>query len=226
MESFDAQYPIFRCNRKKESLALWKKVFLSKPAKFFPKKTTLIEQGETPNNLFYIVNGLVEYTFNFENGSQGLIDVNGDGNVVGLLPLLDKSPSRASFITVEDSSIIPVSKEEIFNYMRTDLDMANELTYEALNILSGLMTQLYSFMFRANRRIEWALYMLAEQKWMRNPDEAEVLLDISQEDLARMSRTTRVTVTKALTDLKNRKALSTSYGGILIQNMDELRKQL
>ncbi len=219
-------FPMFRCHKISGTQDRWDDIFSKRPQVTIPKKTVVLQQGQRAEKIYYIINGLFEYSFTMEDGTQGLIEILGDGNIFGLQPILGNNPCPASFIALEDSIVSCISKNEINELLENDPVFCRQIIADFVNITGGLMTQLYLLMFRANQRVEWAIYMLAGQKNRRNPEIKDIFLEVSQEDLARMSRTTRVTVTRSLADLKQRGLLETVYGGVIIYDLEGLGQTL
>ena len=49
------------------------------------------------------------------------------------------------------------------------------------------------------------------------------MIGLSQIDLARITKTTRVTVTKVLSELKQKGIVKTTYGGLIVTDLEALR---
>lgn len=91
-------------------------------------------------------------------------------------------------------------------------------------IAGGLVRQLHVHSTNAGTRVEQVLCLLAENS-PENNDDKNVPIPLSQEDLARITRTTRVTVTKILGQLRARKLVETAYGAIIVNDLQALKAQ-
>lgn len=147
-----------------EGLEKWKKIFMSKEARVFSKKTVIVHQGEKVNYLYFIISGLVEYTHIYMDGTQELLEILGDGNIFCLQPVFSETFAVGSFIAFEESVISLISVEELNAYIAQDTDLAKELLRESSQIANGLIRQLFSQTTRAEYRIQQMICTLAEYK--------------------------------------------------------------
>lgn len=226
MNSARLDFPKFRFYADLPQLKGWEKAFQDRGKKRYPAKTVIVEQGQRVTNLFYIVSGLVEYTYTHEDGSQEMLEILGDGNLFGLQPIFGDNPAVGSFIALEDCVLSLIPAAELKELLRMQPELAQETLTELAKIIGGLIRQLHSQTYRADYRVEEVLCMLAEYKIHRGEDENNLFVTLSQDDLARISRTTRVTVTKVCGELKKQGIVETSYGGIIIKDMAGLRNML
>lgn len=219
-------YPDFRFNAELPILEGWQSVFKNREQKKFSKKTVILQQGDRAKYLYFIVGGLVEYTYSGEDGTQELLEILGDGNLFCLYPIFGNNPTVGSFVSLEDSVLSLMSIEEMNRYIDEDSRLAKELLSELSRITGGLIRQLHNQTKLVDKRVEDVIYSLADYKRKRNPCRQDIMISLSQDDLARISRTTRVTVTKALAELRKQKFLETVYGGIIVRDLNGLKNYL
>lgn len=105
--------PNFRIRRDPNSLTEWKKLFLREPSKAYSKRDTIIGQGRRSPYLYFIVRGLVEYTYVDEDGNESVIEILGEGNVVNLQPLFGNNPAAGTFKTLTDCAVTSLGEDEV-----------------------------------------------------------------------------------------------------------------
>lgn len=215
------QLPSFRIHRDPYSLAGWKKILLRQPSKAYAKRETIIGQGRRSPHLYLIVRGLVEYTYVDEDGNESMIEILGEGNVVNLQPLFGNNPAAGAFKALTDCAVASIGEDEVFRHVESDCALARELIVEMAKIAGGLVRQLHIHTASAGNRLEQVLCLLAENH--PGGGERDVPIPLAQEDLARITRTTRVTATKILGLLRRKKLVETTYGGIIVKDLDALK---
>ena len=91
-ENYIAEFPDFRLNANPDMLKRWREIFRSKQHITVPARSAIVEQGKRARNLYYIENGLVEYTYIDKDGEQHLIEILGDYCVFPSSLCLGKTP--------------------------------------------------------------------------------------------------------------------------------------
>jgi CRP-like cAMP-binding protein len=214
--------PLFRIYSKVSTKTRWNQFFRAKPPKKYRHGTVIVEQGETNPNIFFIISGLIEYVNTDRDGDTCLMEILGANNMLNLQPVFGGNPSIGAFATLTDCLISSAGKDEIWTHMNRDSRLMGELLEEMAIIIGGLNRQLCISKENLSSRALQILYMIADCVHREHPDSDEVYVKLTQEELARVIRTTRVTVSKILGDLKRSNILDTDYRGILIKDMDAL----
>jgi CRP/FNR family transcriptional regulator, cyclic AMP receptor protein len=221
MRKNEFYFPKYRISFESTSLSEWKEIFKGETYKKYPKKSIIVNQGEDVNHLYFINKGLVEYTSIAEDGTEELVDILGDGNLFCLQSIFGRNPSIGSFITLEDSLISSISISQLKSYIDIPKNLAIELLEELSKITNGLTRQIFGQRLSA----EEIIYYLAEYYERRkNNSINRITIPLSQMELAKIARTTRVTVAKVLSKLRRLKLIDTAYAGIIVYNLAEIKK--
>lgn len=217
-------FPQYRLEVKNEALSEWKKLFKNKDSRKYPKKSIIINQGENVEYLYFIQKGLIEYTYIDEDGTEELVEVLGEENLFGLQAIFGKKLSIGSFVTLENSEISAISILEVQEYIKKEANLARELLEELSKITNGLTRQIFRQRLSAEERVKETICYLAEYLKKREKyEEKHILISFSQSELARLSRTTRVTVTKVLSKLRSLKLIETLYLGIIVYDLEKIK---
>lgn len=221
-----SKFPHFRLDTDHSILPGWQHIFLSQVRKVYSKRSVILEQDEYASCLYYILSGFVEYTYTDEIGTESLIEVIGPGSIFPLQPFFGRNAALGSFVTLMDATLVSINEKELYAHMDRDGSLTLELLKEFAKITEGLMRQLRTHDVSVGNRVEEVLCILCESILKEKPDTKRIFLELTQGDLARITRTTRVTITKVMGALKKKGILDTAYGSIIVKNYDELRKLL
>lgn len=91
---------------------------IKKYGKIYPPKKVLINEGETNQNIFWILSGEVYVTKKTEKGYKVLTSV-GEGNLVGEMSFFDKTVRTATVISKTEVKVLVFSREnfaDIYSY--------------------------------------------------------------------------------------------------------------
>lgn len=229
LENELSELSCFRIRTSADYLSEWKKLFIEQPVLNYSKGSVLADQQEKITEVYFVRKGFVEYTYSDSEGEQHLIDLMSFGNICGLQSLF--SQSRRTFgalIALTDVSVSVLSADAVRRYIDKDHFLCRELLEELSRIVEAVITQSYSQTVGAEIRIAKILYIMADaisrQDGLENQN--DILIGISQSDLARITHTSRVTVTKFLKKMKENGYLYTIYGGIVIRNLRHYESEL
>jgi len=193
----------------------------------YPKGVPIIEQGEHADHLHYIISGIVEYTHTDDDGIETLVDAIGPGNVVGLQPFFQKAAAIGSFIAFTDVVTASLDQDKVYHSFGNDNPLAMEIIVEFCKVVEGLVGHhITTNTTSAKSRLTNLLCALCETDMSEKREAGQVFIGLSQNELARVTKTTRVTIAKALRELKAESFLETAYGGILIKDYDGLKKSM
>ena len=217
--------PWFRIFSRSYESSGWAVYFASKPTVVYNKRAVIVAQGEENPNIFYLVKGLVEYTNTGEDGSENILEILGPGNMLNLQPVFGHNPSIATFAALSECIIASADKNTIIKMMQQNNDLAMEMLEEMAFIIGGLNRRFAMGVERSDIRTMRIIQMITTIHLDIYKEKEPVYIRLSQSDLARIIQTTRVTISKILSDLKRKGVIETDYGGISVVNL-ELLSQL
>jgi len=203
----------------------WKKIFLRGRRDVYPKGAPIVLQGEYTDRLYYIVSGIVEYTHTDESGVETLVDAMGSDNVVGLQPFFQKAPAISSFVALTDVVTASLDQDVVRLSIDQDCSLAMEIVAGLCSVVKGLVghnitTNTTCAKFRA---VDF-ICALCETDMSEKRESGHIFICLSQYELARVTKTTRVTIAKVLRELKAENYLETTYGGVFVKDYDGLKK--
>ena len=226
MAHLHEKQPNMRIHADSSAVKGWKEIFSKEPRMRYSKRMSIIEQGEHTNHLYYIASGLVEYTYTNADGVENLIEVIGPRNIVGMQPFFEKAAATGSFIALTEVVAYSLHEDQVYANIKRDNSLAIEFIVELCKIANGLVTQLFSHTKRVDDRIKELICALCEMDMSEKRASGQIFISLSQHELARITRTTRVTTTKVLGGLKKMGFLDIVYGGIIVKDYERLKKSI
>jgi CRP-like cAMP-binding protein len=171
----------------------------------------LYHQGESDTRFYFIVRGRFQISATREDGAEFVLEIMGQWAVCGEGAAFDGNPRFSSAVALEDAEVIVFDSTKMTEAFREFPELAIALlriTGMKQRVL-GIRAQ-YLASPRPEARIAELLHRLAEL--YGSDDGASTLIGISltHEQIAAMTGTTRVTVTRALKRLREDGAIDVS----------------
>ncbi|MFY9586921.1 MAG: Crp/Fnr family transcriptional regulator [Actinomycetota bacterium] len=189
----------------------------------FARGEVVFHEGDPGDTLHLIAKGRVAIRVATALGDTATLAVLGAGDFFGELALLEERPRTASVVALE--------KTETMALHRDDFDeMANEFP----SVHAFLVHVLGAQVRRLTGQVMDALYVPAEKRVLRRLGElarvygngdGEVVIPLTQEDLATMAGTSRATVNRVLGDAEKAGIVAVGRMKISVVDRAALDKQ-
>jgi len=183
------------------------------------KKQYLYTEGDEPTRLYYVQTGKVKTVRTNTDGKELITGVYGPGDFFGYLNLLDNTDYTDSALTLDDSELIYIPKEEVEQLLLASPAVSQEFIRLLAGRVSERETQLLSMAYSSlRRRVADTLLRLHQQQ----PDG---LIQLSRDDLASVVGTATESLIRTLSEFRTDGLIeTTSAGGIRIVQPDRLRR--
>ena len=99
----------------------------------YPKGTLLIAEGDKSDGLFIIIKGKVKIFMSDENGKEIILAIREDHEYIGEIATLDGDTRTASVITLEETEVIQISRNQFREFLAERPDLA----FEMIQVLTG-----------------------------------------------------------------------------------------
>jgi CheY-like chemotaxis protein len=187
----------------------------------YKKKQVIYSEGNSPKAVFFVKKGKVKTFKTNEYGKELINGLYNEGDFFGYLSLLEEKRYLESAMTLEDSEISMIPKEDFFALVYK----SPEVSRKFINILSNNILereeQLIKLAYNSVRkRVAEALVTLYN-KYKKEGD-AKFSISISREDLASIVGTATETVIRTLSDFKDEKLVEVSGSSISVLNYEKL----
>lgn len=195
------------------------KIFKLHKIKKFKTGSTVYCEGSIGNHIYYIVKGEVK-TFRINRDGKELItEIYEDKSFFGFTSLLENKPYLENAEAIKPTELIRIKKYEMMTLIRSNpqlgLNFIDMLTHDLEHIKDHLMHLVYD---SVRRKTADAIIQLHHQSEKNQP------LEISRSDLASFLGIAKETLTRTLTEFKEKNLIRTYKNQIVILDEKNLQK--
>ena len=193
----------------------------------FERGEVIFHQGDSGHILYIIAQGQVRIFQVSQAGLELAVAIFSDGDFFGELALLDGQPRGASAAAMEQTTVLTLHRTAFQHTLSTSPPIAAailEVMAARLRESNIRAKQLASV--PATQRVKQELVDLATRQAQRYGSgiiPLHIELDLTQDDLASLSSTTRETVNRVLSELRNFGLIKVERGRIRILNLPKLQ---
>jgi CRP/FNR family cyclic AMP-dependent transcriptional regulator len=181
----------------------------------YARDEVILLQGNTDSDLFIIERGSVRVVLTSADGREVVLALLGPGEFFGELSLLDGQPGHADVIAQDDCSLLRLSRERFQGFLASHPNVAEKLLAVLGRRLRETDALVYDTTFRdVPSRLARVIFKLAANHGRREQDGIVIGLRLTQEDLAAMIGSSRVSINKYIKSWE-RKGWLASRGGVL-----------
>lgn len=193
--------------------------------KTVPRNQVLLAAGEKTKFCYIVKRGRVAaYEFTF-SGEERIYNLNEENSVLLEANLLFDYASPVSFRALTECELVCIDKETLLSAVQSDPEISLDLMQSLATKFLSSMEQIRHEMFRnAPWKICDLLLIFAEQYGV--PYDGKVLIKekISQQMISNLLGMNRVTVVRAIRDLRERSLIEQINGFYCIRSMERLRR--
>ena len=190
----------------------------------FEAGRTILREGLADTHVFLLISGFVKVTTAVE-GIETLLGIRLPGEVVGEIGALTREPRNATVIACGPLTVGQLSRGEFEAFLRQRPDASALIAAAVSRQLRWANRRRTDFaVFPAHVRLARVLAEIAEVCGRQRPDgSVELLVPLTQLDLAAMIGIAQATVQKAIQELRDQKLIHTGYRQIIITDLASLR---
>jgi CRP/FNR family cyclic AMP-dependent transcriptional regulator len=183
----------------------------------FPAKTVVMQEGEAPNALFYIIKGSVTVLMNDEEGHEIILAYLGPGDFFGELCLFDDETRRSAWVRTRTGCDLATADYQ------TTMRLMDEVPELMRAIAAQLAKRLrdtsqkvghLAFLDVTGRIARALLDLAADSQAITHPD--GMLVRITREELGRLVNCSREVAGKVLRDLEGQGLIEVEGKSIVI----------
>jgi CRP-like cAMP-binding protein len=187
----------------------------------YKKKQIIYAEGMTPKAVFFVKKGKVKTFKTNEYGKELINGLYNEGDFFGYLSLLEEKKYVDSAMTLEDSEISMIPKDDFYALVYK----SPEVSRKFINILSNNIIereeQLIKLAYNSVRKRAAEALVTLYNKYKKE-GESKFSINISREDLASIVGTATETVIRTLSDFKDEKLIEIHGSAITVHNYDKL----
>lgn len=191
--------------------------------KTFKKKQSIYEAGDSPIFVYYLVKGKVRSFLFYQDGRELSTDIHIHDTFFGYETVLLNEKYSDNAASLEDCEIALIPKERFFELLYNKPMIASKF----IKLLSGNVRekeeQMLGFAYdTVRKRVANALVNVAE-KTVPTPEEDQVVIRISRDDLAALAGTANETISRMLADFKDEQLITKEGNAIRIFSISRLK---
>ncbi len=187
------------------------------------KKQYLFSEGSYPNALYFLSKGSIKGYQTNNEGREYITNLYKAGDFIGYLDLLEDQQYRESAVALEESEVIVIPRDEFFNLLHKNRDVASKFIKILSDNLAEKEERLLKLAYNSVRKRVAESLLLVEKQY-KQEGETVFKLNISREDLANIVGASTETVIRTLSDFKDEKLIEINSGKIIIINSEKLSR--
>jgi len=185
----------------------------------------LFRAGDECRGLYVIEWGRVRIFRVSRDGKEQVLHIEGAGRAIAELPLVDGGPYPASAVTLDETRLLYVPRDEFVHLYRSSPDVADAVIRALGRRLRHLVQLTETLAFRdVAARLAMLLATYAEQHGEPTDVGVALALDRTQEELSLEIETARESVSRAFKQLRSQGLIEQTGGNrLLIGDVAKLR---
>ena len=191
--------------------------------KVYKKKQLIYEEADTPIYVYYLLKGKVRTFLYYQDGRELSTNIHTDEHFFGYESILLNERYTESASALEDCEVALISKDKFFELMFNKPVIATKF----IKLLSGNVKekeeQMLGFAYDSVRKRVANTLVNVAVKTIENPNDDEVLIRISRDDLAALAGTANETISRMLADFKDEKLIVKEGNAIRIFSIEKLK---
>lgn len=189
---------------------------------YVPKKQFIYTEGDEPTRLYFLKSGRIKTTRTNNDGKELVTGLYGPGEFFGDLPLLEEKNYTDSALTLDDSELVYIPKEDFRQLLTTQPEVGRQFVRLLAGRVNDKENQLLGMAYNSlRRRVADALLRLQEP--LPNGQSASPI-QLSRDDLAAVIGTATESLIRTLSEFKHDGLIEITGAGIRILQPDKLRR--
>ncbi len=185
------------------------------------KKQVIFEEGKYAKNVYLVKSGKIKCVKVSDEGKELILDIVGEHDFLGYLPLLGSGIYDESAIVLEDAELISLAKEDFLNLIFSDIEVANILIKTIAKNVKEKEDKLVVMAYgNLRKRVAKTLSELDEK--FKNSQSAG-RLEIKRDELASYIGIATESLIRTLSDFKSENLIEITEGRITVINREKLR---
>ena len=196
----------------------------AKLGKVFPSGTVLFKEGETGREMYVIQSGKVKISKQVR-GEEQVLAILGPGEFFGEMAILNNKPRSATATVVEESKMLVIDPKTFELLLKNNIEIAIRMIKKLAQRLQEADDQIESLLYKdTNSRVVHTLTRSADH--YGKPVEGGVKVGLTDKDLAGKTGLAQKQVEEILSRLEKAKLIQRVEDGIIIADVNRLRKYL
>jgi len=190
----------------------------------YRKDNMLLIEEEIGSTMFIILDGRVKISRISDDGREVILSILSEGDFFGEMSILDGQTRSANVVTLEDSEILIIRREDFLQMLHDYPQIAINLLKELAHRLRRSDAQIKSLSLQnATGKVASTLLRIADDSGKIHLGQVEIPRLPPQQDLANMAGTSRETISRVIKSLSERGYLKKIGSKLLILDYETFR---
>jgi CRP/FNR family transcriptional regulator, cyclic AMP receptor protein len=171
----------------------------------YRKDNMILIEEEIGSTMFVILTGRVKISRISDDGREVILSILGEGDFFGEMSILDGETRSANVVTLEDSQILVIRRENFLQMLHDFPQIAINLLKELAHRLRKSDSQIKSLSLQnATGKVASTLLRIADDSGKIHLGQVEIPKLPPQQDLANMAGTSRETISRVIKSLSEK----------------------
>jgi CRP-like cAMP-binding protein len=192
----------------------------------YKKDNMILIEEEIGSTMFIILEGRVKISRISDDGREVILSILSEGDFFGEMSILDGQNRSANVVTLEDSKIMVIRREDFLQMLHDYPQIAINLLKELAQRLRRSDAQIKSLSLQnATGKVASTLLRIADDSGKIHLGQVEIPRLPPQQDLANMAGTSRETISRVLKALTKQGYLKKEGSRLIIKDYESFRSE-
>lgn len=193
---------------------------------YYAKNYEILKLGKIVDKFYLIIEGKVKLINKDNKGNEFIVMYLNKGNTFGEGFIFNDTNEMASFsvVAIEDCKIFELSASELISYSQKHPDLLIEIIKVMHSKMCSVSEHVNNIAFnKPIEKIACVIYKLATINGKENAGKIEFPFNFTHQDIADMTGCARITVSRALHNLKDKNIINYHNHFLIIEDLDKLK---
>lgn len=192
----------------------------------YKKDNMILIEEEIGSTMFIILDGRVKISRISDDGREVILSILSEGDFFGEMSILDGQNRSANVVTLDDSKIMVIRREDFLQMLHDYPQIAINLLKELAQRLRRSDAQIKSLSLQnATGKVASTLLRIADDSGKIHLGQVEIPRLPPQQDLANMAGTSRETISRVLKSLTKQGHLKKEGSRLIIKDYESFRSE-
>jgi len=191
----------------------------------YPDGAVLFLEKGDPRGVFVLCAGQVKLSISSSNGKTLILRITQAGEILGLMAALTDKPYEVTAETLRPCKVAFIRRDDFLQFATKHPEVSHKVIHQLNTLYSGACEQLRTVGLSASAPEKLARLLL---DWSANGTETkhgrQITVPLTHEEIAELIGSTRETVTRTLSQFKNRQLVTLQGSTMTIANRAALEQ--
>lgn len=191
----------------------------------YKKGEILVRAGDDPGGVFYLTGGTVKQYAISKKGEELVVNIFKPGAFFPMSWAMNATPNAYFFEAMTECAVHIVPKEKVIDFLKKNPDVLYDLLSRVYKGTDGLLLRM-TYLMSGSAYSRLVTELLLQIKRFGKEEDGQMILQISEQELAAMSGMTRESVSRNISILKEKGIILFEKRKITILRLDGLEDAL